>query len=257
MDATTPNRTHRRGFTIIEVLVVVAVIALLIGIMVPVLGHSRRMTRRTVCLSNLRQTGIAIFSYAADSNGSIPYGPKAPPFSPGNFYPATGVVTSLISLGNGAPVGLSLMLSSQLANTKKVLFCPDVDQGDWSAMELGFVGIGQAQCDYYYRHGSGGSMYVPSGTAHLKLNDLGLDSQGFPIRALAIDVNFLTVSGLLLFGAPTRTCHNQETVNILFSDAHAAAQSNVNGAFTVDTRTDVEDAFAKILAVFETADQVP
>jgi prepilin-type N-terminal cleavage/methylation domain-containing protein/prepilin-type processing-associated H-X9-DG protein len=245
----------RRGFTLIELLVVVAIIGLLIAILVPSLSGARSRSRRVLCLSNQRQIGIAIYSYADNNAGSIPYGPaKAPPFTTTNFYPIPGSVTSLISLQSGAPAGLGLMLDNQLANCKRVLFCPDADQNSLADQQLASVGIAQAQCDYYYRHASGGSIYIDPGTSHIKLAALGLNNQGMPIRALAIDVNFLCDPGLSLFGVDTRTNHRLQTANVLFSDGHAEAFDNRSGAFTVDARAGVASSFAKILSLFETAD---
>ena len=65
---------------------------------------------------------------------------------------------------------------------------------------------------------------------------------------------FLTVPGLVFFGAPSRTCHNQESVNILFSDGHVSKQDNHHGDFTVNTGANVQNSFALILSVFEYAD---
>jgi len=55
-----------RGFSLIELLVVVAVVALLMGLLLPSLTRARRLTRTAVCLSNLRQLGHAFHMYAAD-----------------------------------------------------------------------------------------------------------------------------------------------------------------------------------------------
>jgi len=245
----------RNAFTLVELLVVIAIIAILMALVVPAAGRARGIARRAVCMSNLRQIGQAVHHYATLHRGIIPYGPKAPMFSPTNFYPRTGNVTSLISLESGEPVGLGLMLKSELAKTPRVLFCPDVDQESIADMQLSLVGKAQAQCDYYYRHGSGGDLYVETPPDHIVLAKLGKNSRGDPIRVLAMDVNFYTVPGLAFFGGYTRTCHRGETVNALYSDGHVDALNNKKNDYTVDARKNLADSFKKIVAVFENADK--
>ncbi len=56
----------RKGFTLIELLVVIAIIAILAAILFPVFARAREKARQSSCLSNLKQHGIALLSYAQD-----------------------------------------------------------------------------------------------------------------------------------------------------------------------------------------------
>ncbi len=65
----------KRGFTLIELLVVIAIIALLVSILMPALGKARQLAKATVCLTHLKQFGIAWHMYAEDNDGSnLTYG---------------------------------------------------------------------------------------------------------------------------------------------------------------------------------------
>ena len=72
---TTPSRgpTAPGGFTLVELLVVISVIALLIGLLLPALSAARGEARALACSSSVRQIGIALATYEADHKGKGPY----------------------------------------------------------------------------------------------------------------------------------------------------------------------------------------
>ena len=82
----------RAGFTLIEMLVVITIIALLIALLLPAIKRSRAVARLVICQSNLGQIGIAFFSYASDNQHQAPgymepYQPPSPSWVSSSDWP--------------------------------------------------------------------------------------------------------------------------------------------------------------------------
>lgn len=78
-----------RGFTLVELLVVIATIAILAALLLPVLGKARQRAKRTVCLNNLRQMTLADTIYCNDT-GQLP--------APSDFLPSSISVERLTQM---------------------------------------------------------------------------------------------------------------------------------------------------------------
>lgn len=82
---TTPVR-QRQAFTLMEMLVVIAIIGILVALLLPVFSRVRARGQNDVCISQLRQLGIAARLYAEDNNSKLPMAERLPsqPMRPGH-----------------------------------------------------------------------------------------------------------------------------------------------------------------------------
>ena len=67
-----PRRSSKAGFTLVELLVVLAIISLLVAILLPALTVAKRQANTTKCLAHLREIGRALYMYAQDHKGVFP-----------------------------------------------------------------------------------------------------------------------------------------------------------------------------------------
>lgn len=118
------TRYSNVGFTLVELLVVIAVVGILAAILLPSLARAREAARRSTCQNNLRQFGLAFAMYAGESNGDFP------PPAPYGSLRADGLSSALFE----APRGLSLF-PEYLADTG-VARCPSDTGADpgWASV---------------------------------------------------------------------------------------------------------------------------
>jgi len=104
------GRHTSRAFTLIELLVVIAIIAILAAILFPVFARARENARRSSCLSNTKQIGLAILQYTQD------YDEKLPP-----RY-----------TGDGVTVGYTFWMAMVMpyAKSNQLFFCPSDSQSN-------------------------------------------------------------------------------------------------------------------------------
>lgn len=144
----------RHGFTLFELLVVMALVVVLAAILFPVLARVREMGRRAVCVSNIKQIGGAVTMYSQDWDGILPPGALV--------YPAFA----------GGDPGEWYLVIQPYARNRDILRCPTKPSADIIAYGWNYRNFGY----YYGQHGLGwctvkGHVAEPAGTILLGDNE--------------------------------------------------------------------------------------
>ena len=151
MKRTTGASQNSKGFTLVELLVVVAIIALLVSILLPALGRAKEQVKLTLCTSNVRSIGVAWRMYAGENNAFPPMlsGSK----TAGAYADALrmGETCTETDLGTGAQQNLCLLVNNGAAPWG-IFLCPSTRHKEADRSHAGKkFGLGEGStiyCDY-------------------------------------------------------------------------------------------------------------
>lgn len=162
------SQSDRDAFTLIELLVVIAIIALLMGILMPVLGKAKEQARRAACMGNVRQFIIGIQVYADDHREYLPSGLS-------DFDPPEDEHTPILSTAMRKAL-------VEITGDERVLSCPWLREpfdvpGGWYYDDYGYV------LGYNYLGGHKGTPWprIDPATAEWKSPLRSIDKPSAPV----------------------------------------------------------------------------
>jgi prepilin-type N-terminal cleavage/methylation domain-containing protein/prepilin-type processing-associated H-X9-DG protein len=233
----------RRGFTLLELLVVVAIIATLVAMLLPTLGRAKQITRETLCMARLAVLVQVVHCYANDNDGFLPIGPATKMSAPMPPLPYCSIATNQLWIGPlQQPNGCGVLANLEVRN-EKAFFCPGDDSTDpvEELAKLAARGPTDAYGSYLYRQ-------VDQAEA-ARIESMGKNDAGEPARVLWLDLN----SDMPY--APKRTNHRGQKVNLAFIDGHARSANNDEQRFSLRPQ-DVFNPFARLDEILQLADRL-
>lgn len=204
------SRQRKRGFTLLELLVVISIIAMLLSIMMPSLKDARERGKRAVCLANLRAIGQAIHVYALDNEDQLVPGDSRVAWeawgqaSEGPGCSTAGVVAAFrqVNLGHLMATDEIIPLPS---GGEHVFFCPSGRAPDGGSVRREFDG----------QWGRDGGHAVTSYMFNNELDGFDASLQDGDTAVLAHEdvVQYLLVDG---------SSHAYKNVPLIYDDAAGA-----------------------------------
>ena len=204
---------RQNAFTLIELLVVIAIIAILAGLLLPVLGRAKEDAARVKCVSNCKQMGVAMQMYGDDCQSLLPAAHGSVPWNSTN------------------PVPWSQVMVAYYVNTN-VMVCPALSQLYAKSPYNYFMGSRIV----YMQTGDDGSLqmkritlpalYVLSGDCNWSFDTFDADPDNYSWDTLFYVTNL-----------PSKAHHGD--LNVLFADGHVKNYRSFNSnemTFSYDNR---------------------
>ena len=264
----------RGGFTLTELFVVIAIVAVLAATLLPALAASKDREKRAECASNLRQICVATFIYAADRNDYMPLlkwrdGNSQYPYEMFRYSPVNTPVNGTTSFYEAGPYNLGSLWKNNVLVDGKIYYCPadlnnDLFTYAYYSQKTNWPWVGDPAAinpDYVR---AGYTYYPQSRNARNDMTAIGLKSMPFwpdpstspepfrswicvpPFKQTAIDQTKSMVVDVLFKGFSSLSHKSGNTVlgiNAGFGDGHVAWQGFkvVTDGFNLDVWKAIKD----------------
>jgi type II secretory pathway pseudopilin PulG len=172
----------RRAFMLIELLIVIAIIALLIGLTLPALKGAKAAGRQTGCLSDMHQMGIALATYVIDYRDSLPYPNWGPVAQVQGWLYGPGVITQTCSPTDRHSGSLWNYLNNDTVYRCPSHLPPYTGTANMTSyiMNGAAIGYGRAAAPYKVTQFDGGAVILWDGNEQVSNGPAYNDGSSFP-----------------------------------------------------------------------------